>query len=145
MPWTNKGKEEALKVLHLAEPAPEDFYMALIASTSTEPSASTAQLSDLTEVTAGGGYDEGGKIVTAETPVTVLDDTTLSFQDVAYLAAGGSLPETQYARWAVLTDDAVVEENRNVWYWWDLVSPRQVSTGQTLTLVDAAIRLLHTS
>jgi hypothetical protein len=41
----------------------------------------------------------------------------------------------------VLTDDNVTVGNREVLAWWDLVTDKNVSVGQTLTLQNCELRL----
>jgi hypothetical protein len=58
--------------------------------------------------------------------------------DVTWTASGGNLPASgDGARWAVLLDGAV--SGSNVLAYFDLVSDRTVSDGQTLTIEDSEI------
>lgn len=140
---TNRGKYLMLRSTLAAQDTPTNFFVALCTDAQT-PDADTNKLSDLTEVTGGTGYTAGGYSLDRNTTDfdTWLENDSADIaygqvKDVAWTASGGTLPDGDYARWAVLMDDA---SDPNVWAWFDLTSNRQVSDGQTLTLQDLEIR-----
>ena len=68
-------------------------------------------------------------------------NTKGQFKDMVWTASGGTLPGSgDGARYAVLTDDNVTQDDREVWCYWDLSSDRVVSDTQTLTLSDLELR-----
>lgn len=144
---TNKGKYQLLNIVYRNATEPTNLYVALCTDAVT-PTADTNTFSDLTEVTAGNGYTAGGFSLNRDgTDFDVLteDDTGdqafIQIKNVAWTASGGDLPSAGAARWAILTDDNVTQSAREVYAWWDLVSNRVVSVGQTLTLVDLQITI----
>lgn len=148
MAWTNKGKEHALGYGFRGVTVPTNYYIALVTSANA-PDADTNILDDLTEIAAGNGYTAGGLELTPGTTdfdVLTEDDTNdrglVQVKDVVWTATGGALPSTgSGARYAVLVDDNTTLTNREVLAYWDLVSDRQVSDGQGLTLQNCELRL----
>lgn len=146
--WTNKGKYKILGWPLRQETMPTNFYVALVTS-ATAPVADTNTLGQLTEITAGNGYNAGG-LVLAKSAVSfdvwTEDDTNdrglIQIKDLVWTASGGPIPASgSGARYAVLTDDNATVASREVYFYWDLVSDRQVSDGQTLTLQNCEIRI----
>ena len=145
---TNKGKYSILDWTFRGATIPTNFYVALVTS-ATAPQQDINTLSELTEITAGNGYTTGGYQLTpngTDFDSLVEDDTgdqgELQIKDVVWTASGGSLPSAgDGARYAVLTDDNATIGSRIVLAYWDLVSDRSVSVGQTLTLQDCEIDL----
>ena len=151
---TNKGKYKILGWAFRQETIPTDFYMALITSV-YEPINVTNVFSQCTEVSLGNGYATGGG--TGGTGSGVInpdgtdfdvwteDDTNhwaiVQIKDIVWTASGGTLPDTDSARYAVLLDDNVTIGSREVYCSGDLVSDRQVSNTQTLTIEDFEIKL----
>lgn len=141
--FTNKGLYSMLGWVFRGDTMPTNFYVALVTS-ATAPTADTNTMSDLTQIATGNGYTDGGYSLTpgaTDWDVHTEDDTNdyayVQIKDVVWTASGGTLPASgDGARYAVLTDDNATVANRLVIFWWDLVSDRQVSTGQTLTLQD---------
>lgn len=146
--WTNKGKFRMLGWVFNGVSLPTNFYVALVTS-ATAPTADTNTLSQLTEITAGNGYTSGGISLSKNTTdfdVITEDDTNdrghIEIKDLVWTASGGSLPASgNGARYAVLTDDNATVGSREVYAYWDLSSDRTVSSGQTLTLQNSALRL----
>jgi hypothetical protein len=145
---TNKGKARALNGFFRAQNVPTQFYLAL-ATSATAPTADTNTFSELTEIAAGNGYTSGGQAVarnTTDFDTLTEDDANdralTQLKDFARTASGGSLPASgSGARYAVLLDDNGTVGSREVLIWWDLVSDRSVSSGQTLTLQNGEARL----
>lgn len=146
--FTNKGLYSVLGWVFRADTEPTNLYVALVTST-TAPNDDTNTMSDLTQITTGNGYTDGGYSLTAgatDFDTHTEDDTDnyayVQIKDVVWTAAGGPIPASgSGARYAVLTDDNATVANRLVIFWWDLVSDRSVSSGQTLTLQDLEMQL----
>lgn len=146
---TNKGKHHFLNLALRNATEPTNYYVALVTSAAV-PDADTNTLSQLTELANGNGYTTGGIQTTrgdgssgigwdVATEDDSADKAIFKLEDLVWTASGGSLPASGGARYAVLTDDNGTVGSREVYAWWDLVSDRQVSVGQTLTLVDCEI------
>lgn len=150
MGWTNKGKANVLAHGFRAVAVPTNYFIALVTS-AVAPTADLNTFGELTEITAGNGYTSGGISLTpgvTDFDSLVENDTDdrgeLQLKDIVWTAAGGPIPSSgSGARYAVLIDDNATIANREVYFWWDLSSDRSVSDGQTLTLQDAEIRILH--
>jgi hypothetical protein len=144
---TNKGKFNILGQKYRGVTIPTNYYVILFTSAST-PDADTNIVSDHTEIAAGNGYATGGYQLTpnaTDYDVLTEDDTNdwalIQIKDIVWTASGGPIPASgNGARWAGHTDDNVTIANREIEQWWDLVSDRQVSVGQSLTLQDCEIR-----
>jgi len=146
--FTNRGKYQVIGFWMRGATIPTNFYVALATDAAT-PDADTNTFGQLTEITAGNGYTTGGYQITLDaTGVDVWseDDTNdralFQLADVVWTATGGPIPSADSdARWAVLLDDDGTVANREVYIYWDLVSNRSVSDGQSLTLQDCEGRL----
>ena len=146
--WTNKGKFSALDAYMRNAGAPTNFNIALFTS-ATPPTADTNLVSNLTQIATGNGYADGGLAVSrnaTDFDVLTEDDTNdrglVQIKDIVWTAAGGAIPASgNGARWAALCDDNATVASREVYFYWDLVSDRSVSDGQTLTLQDCEIRI----
>ena len=148
MGMTNKGKYRLLGWAFRADTIPTNFYLALVTSASA-PGPDTNVLSDLTEIADTQGYTTGGYQLTpgsTDFDVHTEDDGNdrgfLQLKDIVWTASGGPIPASgDGARYAVLLDDNATVANREVLAYWDLVSDRSVSDGQTLTLQNCELRL----
>jgi hypothetical protein len=146
--WTNKGKAGALDARYRGTAIPTNYYLALLTS-ATAPDPDTNTMSDVTQIATGNGYSDGGyQITPGATDFDVLteDDTNdrglIQLKDIVWTASGGPIPSSgNGARYASLTDDNATVANREIYHYWDLVSDRSVSDGQSLTLQDAEIRI----
>lgn len=146
--WTNKLKFRMLEAYYRAVALPTNYFVALITS-ATAPVADTNTKSQVTEVASGNGYTTGGiSLSKNSTDFDVLteDDTNdrgfVQIKDLVWTASGGNLPASGGgARYAILTNDDATQGNREVLNYWDLVSDRIVSDGQTLTLQNCEIRI----
>lgn len=144
---TNKGKAHLVHATFRRTSLPTNYYVALVTS-ATAPTVDTNTLSQLTEVSTGNGYTSGGISLTpgaTDFDTLTEDDTNdegfVQIKDVVWTASGGTLPASDSARYAVLTDDNGTVGSREVYAWWDLSSDHQVSSGQTFTLQDLEINL----
>lgn len=148
---TNKGKWRLLGWSLRGDAIPTNLYVALVTSANA-PGPDTNTLGDLTEIAAGNGYASGGYQLTPNSTdfdVHTEDDANdrglIQIKDIIWTASGGPIPASgSGARYAVLTDDNATVANREILGYWDLVSDRQVSDGQTLTLQDCELRINET-
>lgn len=146
--WTNKGKWRVLGWAYRGDAIPTNFYVALVTS-ATAPTADINTLGELTEIAAGNGYTSGGYQLTPNSTdfdVHTEDDANdrglIQIKDIVWTASGGPIPASGGgARYAVLLDDNATVGSREVLAYWDLVSDRSVSDGQTLTLQDCELRI----
>lgn len=143
---TNKGKFRLAEQALANGAEPTVLYLALITS-AVAPTVDTNTFSQLTEIAAGNGYTAGGISLTrnATNFPTTEDDTNdrmeCDIPDQVWTASGGTLPASgNGARYAILTDDNVTQSSREVYAWFDLVSDRSISSGQTLTLQNLILR-----
>ena len=149
--WTNKGKMSILEAYFRATGAPTNFYIALLTS-ATAPTQDTNLMSDHTQIAVRNGYADGGYSLTpgaTDFDVLLEDDTAdrgdIQVKDVVWTASAGPIPSAgNGARYAVITDDNATVSLREIYAYWDLVSDRAVSDGQTLTLQDLELRLTET-
>ncbi len=146
--WTNRGKYSVLDWVFRGGTLPTNFYIALVTS-AVAPGADINTFGELTEIAAGNGYTTGGYQLTPNsTDFDVIneDDTNdlakIQLKDIVWTASGGGIPDSgNGARYAVLLDDNATVASRIVIKYWDLVSDRTVSDGQSLTLQDCEIRI----
>ena len=145
---TNRGKYLLLEAYFRGTGAPTNLYAALCTSANA-PSATTNTLSELTEVATGNGYTAGGiQLNPNATDFDVLteDDTgnigLIQIKDLVWTASGGPLPSDSVgSRYMVITTDEATVGNRQIIAYFDLISDRVVSDGQTLTIQNAEIDL----
>lgn len=145
--WTNRGKVRNLGMWLRGVTLPTNVYVILFTS-ATAPGADTNTVGDHTQVSTGNGYTDGGyqlDLNSTDFDVLTEDDTNdralIQIKDVVWTASTGTLPASDSARYAGLTDDNATVASREVYAYWDLSSDRQVSDGQTLTLQDLELRL----
>ena len=146
--WTNRGKYKFLEWVLRGATLPTNFYIALVTS-AVAPGADINTFGELTEIAAGYGYTTGGyQLARNSTDFDVIneDDTNdlakIQLKDIVWTASGGPIPASgSGARYAVLLDDNAVVASRIVIKYWDLVSDRTVSDGQSLTLQDCEARI----
>lgn len=146
--WMNKLKYNILGWAFRGTSIPANFFVALFTSATT-PTADTNTKGQLTEIAAGNGYVTGGISLSrnaTDWPTWTEDDTNdrglIQIRDLVWTAAGGPIPSSgSGARWSVLTDDNATQNNRETLSWFDLVSDRTVSDGQTLTLQNCELRI----
>lgn len=149
--FTNKGKFQLLEWVFRSASVPTKFYIALVTS-AVAPDPDINTLGQLTQITVGNGYLDGGyELTPGDTDFDysneddALDLGEVQVKDVVWTATGGPIPLSgDGARYAVLTDDNATIANREVLAYWDLVSDREVSVGQTLTLQDCELNLTET-
>lgn len=149
--WTNRGAQLAQAAYLANGTEPTNFYVALVTSATT-PTVDHNTLSEFTEIAAGNGYSTGGLSVARAIAgggldwASVTEDDTDNrseavLENVVWTASGGPIPASGGgARWALLTTDEGTVGNRQVVLWWDLVSDRTVSDGQTLAISAAESR-----
>jgi len=146
--WTNKGKYRTLGFATQGETVPTYYYVILWTS-ATAPTADTNTNSELTQIATGNGYATGGYQLNpggTDFDTWTEDDGNdrglVQVKDVAWNASGGPIPASgDGARYTGITDANATESAREVYWYFDLTSDRQVSDGQTLTLQDLEIRI----
>lgn len=145
--FTNRGKKLIFDHWFRAATPPTNFYVALCTD-ATAPSADTNTMSDLTEIAAGNGYTSGGYSLSRNsTDFDTLseddanDRAAIQIKDVVWTASGGDIPTSgDGARYAVLTTDEGTIANRQIVAFWDLLTDRTISNGQSLTLANFELR-----
>ena len=144
---TNRGKFRLLDHEFRRTALPTNYFLALVIS-SGSPGPDTNVLGDLTEIAAGNGYSAGG--VSLDPNATDFDVITedddedrgvIQIKDITILAAGGPIPVSGPAAFAVgLTDDDVVLADREIFYYWSLGAETTILENNSLTLRDLTIR-----
>jgi len=150
MSLTNKGIYRILGNYFRGESKPTNLYLALVTS-AVEPTVDTNTFGELTEIAAGNGYTAGGyqlNFNSTDWDTWIEDDVNdkayVALKDLVWTGTGGPIPASgNGARYAVLTDDNATPANREVYGWFDLVTARQVSDEQTLTLQDCKVEGLQ--
>lgn len=146
---TNRGKFRLMNYFFRGQGTlPTNFYVVLLTSAQA-PGPDTNLLSDLTQIAVGNGYADGGYQLarnTTDFDTMTEDDAAdkgiLQIKDIVWTASGGVLPASgSGARYGALTDDNGTIGNRDVFFYWDLVSDRSVSSGVQLSLKDLGIQL----
>lgn len=145
--WTNRGKFRNLGGF-FRNTLPTNFFAVLVTN-ATVPDVKTNTLSQLTQIAAGNGYTTNGTSLDRnQTDFDVLteddgnDRAFVQIKDLVWTATGGPIPASgNGASYMVITDDNVTPADRDVIGYFDLVSPRTVSDGQSLTIQDAEFRL----
>jgi hypothetical protein len=144
---TNRGKLLLLQYGFRTSTRPANYYIALCTSANT-PSAATNLLSDLVQIATGNGYSDGGyQLTPGDTDFDYQNEddglnlAQLQVKDVAWTASGNLPSSGNGARYAVLTTNEATVANRQVICYWDLVSDRAITNGQTLTLQNCEIDL----
>jgi hypothetical protein len=107
--------------------------------TNTQPAATAAQFSDITEISAGNGFTAGGNISSTVTSTQTDGTYKLVLGDPAtWTAAGGSVGPFQ---WAVLYNDGAA--NKEVIGYWNYGSPVTLADGESFSVdFDAATGVL---
>lgn len=145
--WTNRGKYRTLQGWFRNTSLPTNVYL-FLATSATAPTADINTKSELTEITAGNGYTANGMSLNRNaTDFDVLteddgnDRALVQLKDIVWTASGGPIPASgSGARYAILTDDNATPASRDVLNYFDLVSDRSVSDGQTFTLQNCEFR-----
>jgi len=142
---TDKGRALILGYAFDSTTIPTNFYLALCTSTTT-PTRATDSLDELEEINAGNGYTSGGSALAAGSAFTVTESdgaggigAKVVADDVTFTAAGGPIPSSGSARWAVLLDGN--SSTANVISYYDLSSDRSVSDTQFLKIKACEIDL----
>jgi hypothetical protein len=145
--FTDKGMYEILGYMFRATSAPSNLYIALIRASSA-PSVSINTLSELTQISTGTGYSDGGYTMSRNgtdfdtlTENDTDDRAELQAKDVAWTASGGALDSGAGARYAVITNHHATVGSRNVLAWHDLSASQNVSDTYILTLQNLEWRV----
>lgn len=156
--FTNRGKAILLDSYFRNTRTSTGYRMALCTA-AVVPNADTKTLSQLVEIAAGNGYTRctenpttGGYTVSRDAigfDVLTEDDTAdkakIQLANVTWTASGGPIPASGAgASYAVLLDN---QATPNIIAFWDIrdpgQTPRQVSSGQPLTVQDAELDLVE--
>lgn len=148
--WTSRGARRALGAVFRAESIATPYYVALCTAAST-PSATTATLSQLTQIATGNGYSSGGLSLqrnTSDWSAAVEDGVAKNARSVAgdrvWLASGGPVPASGAgASRAVLTTHHATVGSREVWLYAIFASALTATVGQELR-ASAYTALLNT-
>jgi len=146
--WTNRGKFRALEEYLTALAIPGGAFGLFLATSATPPTADHNLKIDIAEIATGNGYSAGGLNVNRDATdwdVRTEDDTAdralFQIKDLVWTATGGTIPASgNGARYAGLTDRHATVGSRELLAFFDLVSDRTVSNGQTLTLQNCELR-----
>jgi hypothetical protein len=146
---TNRGKNNILATSFRATAISGSSFNGALYTSATTPDADDNVHTDLTQIATGNGYSDGGAAIARDATdwdVLTEDDTNdralVQLKDIVFTASGGSIPASgDGARYFGLLDNNATVNSRELWAFWDLTSDRTVSTGQTLTIQDAEIRL----
>lgn len=147
--WCNRGKFNVLGVYMRNNAIPGAAFAVFLATNTTPPTADSNLKPDVSEIATGNGYTAGGINVARNatdwdihTEDDAADRAFIQIIDLVWTASGGSIPASGAgARWAVLTDQNVTVASRETLVFWDLVSDRTISVGQTLTLQNCEVRI----
>lgn len=136
---TNRGRYYILRWAFQALDYPTNINVHLVTD-AVSPTVDHNTLSEFTEI-SGGGYSEynltrNGTDFDVIQEQDSLDQAIIQVKDVTWTASGGPLPTSGGARWALLCND---DSNPSIIGWFDLVSNRQVSDGQDLTIQNMEI------
>ncbi|HWP59520.1 MAG TPA: hypothetical protein VNL14_16630 [Candidatus Acidoferrales bacterium] len=145
---TNRGKYNILGTYFRNASIPGGGFALFLATSAQTPTPDTNLKTDLTEIATGNGYSAGGQDINRDTvdfDVLTEDDVNdralTQLKDIVFTASGGTLPASgSGARWAVLTDRNATLNNREIITYWNLVSDRIVSDGQSISLLNCEIR-----
>jgi len=124
-------------------------FAVFLATSAVTPTQDSNVKTDVTEIATGDGYSAGGINVNRDSTdfdVLTEDDTNdwalVQIKDIVWTASGGPIPASgNGARWALLTDRNATVGSRLIIAYFDLVSDRTVSDGQSITLQNIECRL----
>jgi len=124
-------------------------FAVFLATSAVSPTQDSNVKTDVTEIATGDGYSAGGINVNRDSTdfdVLTEDDTNdwalVQIKDLVWTASGGPIPASgNGARWALLTDRNATVGSRLILAYFDLISDRTVSDGQSITLQNIECRL----
>jgi hypothetical protein len=127
---------------------PTNYYLALITA-DIAPTHDTKDMSQLTQITEGNGYTDGGYALNLNSTdfTAILEDDTgqlaeLQIKPVTWTADGGPLPASgDPALYIVLTTDDAIVANREVLWYEAFTTEQAVLLGQNLTVSNMKLRL----
>lgn len=145
---TNRGRYLLLGYAFRNTARPSVWYAGLGTNT-TAPTVDTNTVADISQIATGNGYTSGGislSLNSTDFDVYTEDDTNdralIQIRDLVWTASGGPIPSSGVgARWLYLSDDNGTESARQIVAAWDFGSAYSVSTGQTITVQNAEIRV----
>ena len=124
--------------------SPSSFFVALVVSA---PTADTQTLGELTQITTGNGYSDGGVALTRDAVgFSVAEATgliTVTISNILFTASGGPIPPSgSNPGFAVVTGAGATPSNREVYAWFSLGTPTAIPSGQTLTASNSRLFLV---
>lgn len=140
--FTNKGKAKILRAFFQSESMPTYLYIYLVTGDNV-PDASTNTLGDLTEITQTGKEVQLQLNTTdfdTASAATENDTLNLGLMQIRDINITGAITGASYV---VLTDDNVVEADRQVWAFWFLGSSRNLTASETLKISNLEFNLLN--
>lgn len=102
-----------------------------IALTNTAPTASSATMSDITQISSGNGYTSGGTAATISSSAQTSGTYKLVLADVVFTASGGSIGPFRYA---VLYNDTPTSPADPLIGYWDYGSSVTLADTETFTV-----------
>lgn len=140
--FTNRGKAKLLRAFFQSETAPTYVYAYLVTN-SPLPTADTATLDDLTEISET-GREIQLSLDDTDFPTSVANsidnDDDKGIMQIKDLTFSGAITAASYV---VLTDDDSTEADRVVYAYWSLGSIRTIDGGDTLIVSDLQLNLLE--
>jgi hypothetical protein len=106
-----------------------DTLKMVLTAAANAPVATNTQRSDLTEISAGNGYNSGGNTITTSTSSQTSGTYKLVCADLTITASGGSIGPFRYFTIAneTATNDELVG-------WWDYGSEITLNNGESVTV-----------
>lgn len=102
-----------------------------VALSNTAPTAASATLSTVTQISAGNGYSTGGSTGQVPTTTTSSGTAKVVLTDVVFTASGGSIASLRYA--FLYNDTPTSPADPGIAYW-DYGSSVAPATGETFTV-----------
>ncbi len=147
--FTKKGKAKLLDWALRQTAPPTNLYIAIVTAAAV-PTADTNTLGELVEIAAGNGYAQGGVSINLDatdfdtlTEDDANDRALIQIKDIPITASGGVIPSSGAdGEYVVLTDDNPTVDDREVYYYFGVLSPAlNLVDTQKYTLQDLELRL----
>jgi hypothetical protein len=109
-----------------------------VALSDTAPSASDADMTDITQIANGNGYTTGGSALTSVTSTQTNGVYSLEADDTVFTASGGAMAQFRYA--VLYNDDASSDELIG---WWDAGTEINLADTETCTITLLSGRIFR--